>query len=123
MKDYRKLQIWQIGKEVAKEVYLITKKFPKSELYGLTSQMRRAAVSIPSNIAEGCGRDSVKEFVQFLRVSMGSVRELETQFYISLDVGYVDEIKFDFIMKRLDELSKKIWAYIRYLKERGGENR
>ena len=115
MRDYRKLQIWDIGREVAKEVYIITKEFPKDELYGLTSQMRRAAVSIPSNIAEGCGRDSMKEFVQFLRISLGSVRELETQFYISSDIGYVDEMKFDLIMKKLDEASKKIWAYIKYL--------
>ncbi|MBS3087567.1 four helix bundle protein [Candidatus Pacearchaeota archaeon] len=118
MRDYRKLQIWNIGREVAKEVYIITKGFPKDELYGITSQMRRAAVSIPSNIAEGCGRDSVKEFVQFLRISLGSVRELETQFYISSDIEYVDEMKFDLVMKKLDEASKKIWAYIKYLEER-----
>lgn len=120
MRDYRKLQIWDIGRDVAKTTYLITGKFPKSELYGLVSQMRRAAVSIPSNIAEGCGRDSIKEFIQFLRVSMGSVRELETQFYISLDVGHVCEKEFEEIMEKLDELSKKIWAYIKYLK--GGNN-
>ncbi len=120
MRDYLKLEIWQIGRQVTKDVYSITRKFPKSEIYGLTSQMRRTAVSIPSNIAEGCGRDSIKEFIQFLRVSFGSVWELETQFYIALDIDYINNVEFEKIMKELDELSKKLWAYIKYLKEKNG---
>ena len=117
MRDYRKLEIWQIGRTINKETYRITSDFPKSELYGLVSQMRRASISIISNIAEGCGRDSLKEFIQFLKVSFGSVRELESQFYAALDVGFVDEKNFDEIMEKLDMLSKKIWNYIRYLKK------
>lgn len=120
MRDYRKLEVWQMGREINKDVYKTTAGFPKSELYGLTSQMRRASVSIVSNVAEGCGRDSVKELIQFLRVSFGSVREIETQFYVALDVGYLDKVSFDEIMERLDKLSKKLWSYIKYLKKEDG---
>ena len=109
MRDYKKLNVWKVGREINKEVYLLTGKFPLEEIYGLTSQMRRASISVISNIGEGCRCDSNKEFVQFLRISMGSVKELECQFYAALDVGYVDKIEFDKIMERLDKLSKKLW--------------
>jgi len=122
MRDYQKLEVWKIGREIAKEVYLLTGEFPKSEIYGLASQMRRASVSIPSNVAEGCRCDSNKEFIHFLRISMGSVKELETQFYIALDVGFIKQEDFDLIMKRLDEISKKLWAYIKYLKDGKNED-
>ena len=131
MRDYLKLQIWQLARVLAKEIYVLTGKFPKSEIYGLVSQMRsstdmtlvspRAGVSVISNIGEGCRCDSNKEFIQFLRVSIGSVKELECQAYVSLDVGFINEVEFDLIMKKLDELSKKIWAYIKYLKIKDGE--
>ena len=116
MRDYKKLQIWELSRVLAKEVYVLTGKLPKSEVYGLVSQMRRAAVSVIFNIGEECRCDSNKEFIQFLRISIGSVKELECQAYVSLDVGFIDETEFDFIMKKLDELSKKIWAYLKYLK-------
>ena len=117
MRDYKKLDVWKVGREINKEVYLLTGKFPREEIYGLTSQIRRASISVISNIAEGCRCDSNKEFIQFLRTSMGSVKELEAQFYAALDVGYIDEAGFDNIMGRLDSLGRMLWKYIDYLKE------
>jgi len=118
MRDYKELEIWKIGREINKEVYLITSKFPKDEIYGLVSQMRRASISVISNIGEGCRCDSDKEFVQFLRFSVGSVKELECQFYAALDVGYVEREVFDEIMRELDKLGRMLWKYIKYLKTR-----
>jgi len=83
IKNYKELKIWQKGIEIAEKVYLITDDFPKSELYGLTSQMRKASVSISSNIAEGFVRQYSKEYKQFLYISLGSCAELETQLILS----------------------------------------
>lgn len=118
MRDYRKLEVWQVGREINKKVYLITDGFPKREMFSLVDQMRRASISVISNIGEGCSRDSLREFIYYLRISLGSVRELECQFYAALDVGYIDKGKFDEIMEELDKLSKKLWKYIKYLKEK-----
>jgi four helix bundle protein len=86
MKSFRDLEVWQQSMTLAKEVYRVTRTFPREEIFGLTSQMRRAAVSIPSNIAEGASRQSTKEFVQFLHVAIGSVNELDTQLEIAQSV-------------------------------------
>jgi four helix bundle protein len=91
MKTHKDLDIWKRGIEFVKEVYILTKNFPREEQYGLTSQMRRAAVSYPSNIAEGSARSSKKEFLQFLYYSMGSLSEIETQFIIAKKLGYTIE--------------------------------
>jgi four helix bundle protein len=80
-RSYRDLNVWKLSVELVKDVHLITQKFPASEIYALTSQIRRAAISIPSNIAEGQGRASAKEFRQFLGIAMGSMAELSTQLY------------------------------------------
>jgi len=85
------LRIWQIGIEVVKDIYILTKKFPKEELYGLTSQMRRSAVSIPSNIAEGFRRYHNKEYKQFLYIALGSCAELETQIIIAKELDYITD--------------------------------
>lgn len=87
MHKYRELHFWQKSKELAIVVYKCTEKFPKEERYGLSSQVRRSAVSIPSNIAEGAGRRSNKEFIRFLNISMGSLYELETQLDIAEEIG------------------------------------
>ena len=121
MRDYKKLNVWSVGREINKEIYLLTGKFPKSEIYGLVSQMRRASISVISNIAEGCRCDSNKEFIQFLRTSVGSVKELECQLYASLDIGYISEGDSDKIIKRLDELGRMLWTYIKYLKDKNDE--
>jgi len=85
------LRIWQVGIEVVKDIYILTKKFPKEELYGLNSQMRRSAVSIPSNIAEGFRRYHNKEYKQFLYIALGSCAELETQIIIANELDYINE--------------------------------
>ena len=89
IKTYRDLLVWQKAMALVTEVYKTTKSFPKDETYGIVSQMRRCAVSIPSNIAEGYGRNSSSDYVRFLRMAMGSLYELQTQFDISLNLGYV----------------------------------
>ena len=91
IKNFQDLRIWQIGIEVVKDIYILTKKFPKEELYGLTSQVRRSAVSIPSNIAEGFRRYHNKEYKQFLYISLGSCAELETQIIIANELDYINE--------------------------------
>ena len=91
IKNFQDLRIWQIGIEVVKGIYVLTKKFPKEELYGLTSQMRRSAISIPSNIAEGFRRYHNKEYKQFLYIALGSYAELETQIIIANELDYINE--------------------------------
>ena len=91
IKDYKDLMIWQKGIEIVDKIYSVTDSFPKDELYGLTSQMRKAGVSIPSNIAEGFVRRHVKEYFHFLSISLGSCAELETQLIISSMRKYIDE--------------------------------
>jgi len=91
IKNFQDLRIWQKSIEVVKDIYILTKKFPKEELYGLTSQMRRSAVSIPSNIAEGFRRYHNKEYKQFLYIALGSCAELETQIIIANELDYINE--------------------------------
>jgi four helix bundle protein len=113
--DYKKLNIWQKGIEIANELYCLTDKFPKHEIYGLTSQMRRAAVSIPSNIAEGFARNHDKEYKQFLYIALGSCAELETLELIAGKRKYFSEIEEQKIEEMLNHeirmivnLNKKI---------------
>ena len=88
VKSFRDLDVWHLGVELAETVYRVTARFPKSELFALTAQMRRAAVSIPSNIAEGRARDSTHEFLHFLAISRGSLAELETQLELAIRLDY-----------------------------------
>ena len=88
IRDYKDLHVWQKGMELAKQVYLLTNRFPSEEKFGLISQMRRAAVSVPSNIAEGQARNTTGEFVQFLSHAEGSAAELDTQLRLSMALGY-----------------------------------
>ncbi len=104
MKAHHKLKVWQRSIDFVVEIYKLTEKFPKSELYGLTNQMRRAAVSIASNLAEGAGRRSKNEFKQFLSISQGSIAELETQLIISEKLNFSSDI--DNLISELDEISK-----------------
>ncbi|OIP26336.1 MAG: four helix bundle protein [Dehalococcoidia bacterium CG2_30_46_19] len=104
MKTYRDLQIWQKSMTLVTEVYKISKGFPKDEAYGLTSQIRRCAISIPSNIAEGYGRNSTNEYIHFLRIATGSLYELQTQIEICMNLDYLNRGEFD----KLYELSREI---------------
>ena len=94
MSNYKELDAWKVSMELVKEIYLVIKKYPKEELYGLTSQTKRAAVSVPSNIAEGIGRQYKKDTVQFLHISRGSLYELETLLNIAVMVEIVTENEF-----------------------------
>ena len=109
--NYRELEIWNEGIELAKIVYQMTLEFPKEEIYGLTSQIRRCAVSIPSNIAEGCGRDSTKDFNHFLAIATGSSYELETQLILAKELGYISADKMAPVLQKLDVLQKKIYRF------------
>ncbi len=91
MKDYKDLVSWQKGMTLAAEVYRMTKTFPKEETYGLVSQIRRSVISIPSNIAEGYGRESTQEYIRFLRIARGSLYETETQLYLCQQLQYISQ--------------------------------
>ena len=112
IKSYRDLRIWQNGIEIVKLIYDLTRSFPKSEAYGLSSQMQRAAVSIPSNIAEGHNRLHKKEYIQFLNVAQGSCAELETQLVVAMELGYLNPIKFEEISNQVDLEGKQIRALV-----------
>ena len=90
IREYRELKIWILGMSIVMDTYRLTKSFPKDELFGLTSQMRRAAVSIPSNIAEGYNRHHTKEYIRYLYIALGSCAELETQVEIATGLEYLD---------------------------------
>ena len=95
VKDYKDLKVWQKGIEIVDKIYSLTDNFPKEELYGLTNQMRRSAISIPSNISEGFVRNHSKEYIQFLYISLGSCAELDTQLVIAQKRNYVGQDKFN----------------------------
>ena len=105
---HKKLEIWQEAVALATHIYQATEQFPKSEVYGLTSQMRRAAVSIPSNIAEGAARNSSKEFAQFLNIAGGSLSELDTQIEIASDLKYLSDDQKKEIDRRIDSITVKL---------------
>lgn len=116
IKNFKDLRIWQKGIEIVKRVYSLTRGFPKEEVYGLTAQMRRAAVSIPSNIAEGFKRYHRKEFKQFLHITLGSTAELETQVYIARELNFIDEERLNDITDMLIHQSKMISSLVNKLK-------
>ena len=108
IKNFKDLKIWQKGMELAKEVYLITDVFPSKETYGIVSQMRRAVVSIPSNIAEGFMRRHNKEYKQFLYIALGSLAELETQIILSEQLDFLKNKQSENIQSNINELIKMI---------------
>jgi four helix bundle protein len=108
VKDYKDLKVWQKGIEIVDKVYALTAKFPKEELYGLTLQMRKAAVSIPSNVSEGFVRGYTNEYRQFLRVSLGSCAELDTQSIISNRRKYITKKELDDLAEDLNHESKML---------------
>ncbi len=113
--SYKKLKIWQKGMEVAKKSYELSKKFPTEEKYVLTSQIRRSAISIPSNIAEGSQRVSDKEFSNFILIARGSLVELETQFLLAKEFCYITNELSTSFFKEIDELDKMLFAFYRQL--------
>ena len=115
VKSYRDLKIWQKGIELAKITYALTRKFPKYETYGLADQLRRSAVSVPSNIAEGQARQHTGEFRQFLHMALGSLAEVDTQIVIALEMKYINTQEATDIQNLIIELQKMIHALVAHL--------
>ena len=114
-RSYRDLTVWRKSIAMVKSVYIYTREFPKDEIYGIVSQMRRAAVSVASNIAEGQGRNSSGEFRQFLGNSRGSLYELETQLIISQEVGYITEQELENLLNACEEIGRMLFSLIKSL--------
>jgi four helix bundle protein len=115
-KSFRELDIWKRGVDLVEEIYRLTRTFPTQEAYGLTLQIRKAAVSVPSNIAEGFARSSPKEYKQFLYVALGSCAELTTQIMIAGRLGYLKNGQAHGLLKEIDEISKMTMSLIKKLK-------
>lgn len=118
IRDYRDLDVWKAGMTLAKVVYKDTANFPREELYGLVSQMRRASVSIPANIAEGFGRETTGAFIQFLRVAQGSLKELETLVALSSELGFLAADRAELLSAKCEQLGRMLRGLIRALERR-----
>lgn len=116
MKTYRDLIVWQESMHFVTKVYQISKTFPKEEIYGLTSQMRRSAVSIPSNIAEGYGRKSTDDYLRFLQIAISSLYEIQTQLEISLNLKYLSTNKYEKVFELSREIERMLSSLIRKIK-------
>jgi four helix bundle protein len=115
LRNYKELKVWQKAYGLCLEIYRVTRTFPKEERYGLTSQIRRAAVSIPSNIAEGYGRKSTGEYVQALYIAYGSQCELETQILLSGDLGFIESKILKQLQERVEEVERMLKGLIKSL--------
>ena len=113
--NFKELRVWQKSRVLAKNMFVLTKQFPKDERFELVSQMRRAAISIPSNIAEGSGRNSNKDFSRFLDIALSSAYELETQVIISFDLEHISEKEFNNFLTDIQEVQKMIFGFRRSL--------
>jgi four helix bundle protein len=115
MGTHKDLDVWKLGIQIVKDIYTATAKFPQGEMYGLTSQLRRAAVSVPANIAEGAARNGKKEFVQFLYIGLGSLSEIETLLIIAEDLNYIGN---NGLRNQVTSLRMKMLNLIKYLKSK-----
>ena len=122
MHNFKELKIWQLSRNLVKDVYLLTKKFPDDERFGLTQQIRKAAVSIASNIAEGAGRGTDNDFAHFLDIVNGSAFETETQLILSLDLEYISQTEFDFVNEKLQVIEKMVFNFNQSLKNKKVSN-
>jgi four helix bundle protein len=116
VKSFEDLTIWQESRKFTNKIYVLTKKFPKEELYGLTSQIRRAVVSITSNIAEGFDRRSDKELSNFLSIARASTAEVQNDLYIALDLKYISQIEFNQLYQEAKKIAQQINGLMSYLK-------
>lgn len=117
IKTYQDLIVWQKSIDLVKDCYGLTETFPQREIYGLSQQLRRAAVSVPSNIAEGNGRESRKDYIHFLNISRGSLKEVETQLIISEKLGFIQRIQLADILKKTGEIGRMLNSLIRSLRK------
>jgi four helix bundle protein len=115
IQSYQDLRVWQEAMSLAELIYRITRTFPKEEMFGLTSQMRRAATSVAANIAEGYGRENTGSYIQFLRIAQGSLKELETHTILSCRIGILDTPIQDEILSKTSIVGKMLWSLIRSL--------
>ena len=118
IRPHRKLEVWKEGMELVKEIYTATSAFPEEEKFSLTSQLRRAAVSVPSNIAEGAARQTTKEYIRFLYIASGSLSEIETQIEIAHQLGFLEEPESNSILNRTSRISALLSGLIRSLNQR-----
>jgi four helix bundle protein len=116
-KDYTDLEVWQESRKLANHIYGLTKLFPKEEQFGLTNQIRRAAVSVSSNIAEGCGRQHSKDTINFLHISRGSLYEMETQCFVALDQQYITQEQFEIVYNTIQVCKRLLNGFINYYRK------
>src|SRR5688572_10460639 len=116
MKDFRQLKVWEKSHQVALAVYKSTAKFPREERYGLTSQIRRASMSIPTNIAEGCGRNTDADFARFLQMAMGSASETEYQLLLAHDLGFINKEQYDKLNIDVTEVKRMLASLLKTLR-------
>lgn len=122
MRPHEKLDVWNKGIDFVIAIYKLTESFPKEEKFGLTSQIRRAAVSIPANIAEGAARHSEKEFLRYLSIAQGSASELATELLIAQRLSYIDEESYAKLSNDLDEIGRMVTGLSNYLKQKPNSN-
>jgi four helix bundle protein len=118
MKTYRELIVWQKSMNLVTDIYQSSKSFPNDENYGLTSQLRRSAISIPSNISEGYGRNSLNDYIRFLNISVGSLYEVQTQIEIAFNLKYINKEQFESFYDYTREIERMMSSLIRKLKEK-----
>jgi len=116
MKDFRQLKVWEKSHQLALAIYKTTKEFPKEELYGLTSQIRRSSMSIPTNIAEGCGRFTDADFARFLQVAMGSASEAEYQLILAHDLGFLPSDSYEQLHNEIEEVKRMLASLLKTLR-------
>jgi len=116
MKDFRQLKVWEKSHQLALAVYRATRVFPKEELYGLTSQIRRASMSIPTNIAEGCGRNTDAEFARFLQIAMGSASETEYQLILARDLEFLPKEVYEKLHNDTEEVKRMVASLLKTLR-------
>ena len=112
--EYYNLDVWVESRLLSVKIYNLTKNFPKEEQFGLTSQIRRCSISVPSNIAEGCGRNTAKDTIRFLYIARGSLYELETQLFLSSDLGFIKKSELDDVLEHVVVCKKLINGFIKY---------
>ena len=118
MQDFRKLKVWDKAHQLALGIYQVTARFPREELYGLTSQIRRASISIPTNLAEGCSRSTDAEFARFLQIAMGSASETEYELLLSLDLGFMTRDKYSELDVATKEEKRMLSSMIKTVRSR-----
>ena len=122
MQDFRKLQVWKKSHDLTMRIYDLTSQFPREEIYGLTSQIRRACSSIPTNIAEGCGRESSAEFARFLQIAIGSASETEYLIFLARDLKYLNANQYTELMQTTISVKKMLTALVKKLKKPTTDN-